>query len=133
MVTVTEVAAQLETTPESIEAAFAAIDQAPLIAVAESRFVGFLWDRTSPLLDQPAEHWLARADILPDGAIYVFQDTEASGQVFQPHDPEMPGLVAMDDTRALALVEALRQNMIRHTVLMAVSGMIRPSLEGQGA
>lgn len=128
MVTLEQVASYLGAAEDTIVDAFASVDQVPMIATAEARFVGFVWDKESDLLGQPASHWLDRADVTDDGAVYVLMDLNASGMVFQPCDPEQPGVVPMTDERAQSLVDAMRRRMIEIAVLQQVVAELQAGL-----
>jgi len=84
-----------------VRAALAKRDHGARKAQHRQRYTIQIWDRVSPIEGVPAEHYLARPDVPPDGEIYlIYRD----GQLlfFQPHDPEAPGLKGMQNAMSVA-------------------------------
>lgn len=74
------------------------VDQDAILATEEAKFTHEIWDKTSPINGVPAATVLAnRKDIPAGGEVYLIKDA-ATGRVvyFQPHQPGVEGLQAMD-------------------------------------
>lgn len=110
-----------------VESRLAVIDQEKVLAEEAGRLAWMLWDKVSPIGEVEADAFLARDDAVavgPEAAIYVIT-LDGSVMYFQPHDPEQPGYVAMDEAtasaRATAHVERLAAEMATARVIQEVS------------
>lgn len=78
-------------TNQQIDDALASIDQDAVYNAERSALTVAVWDRTSPINDVDAQHFLDRDDVPDEGDVYLLFH---NGQVviFQPHEPGIGGL-----------------------------------------
>src|SRR4051812_46706044 len=82
-------------TDDQLDAVLATIDQDAVAETARARWSWEVWDRTSPVNDTPAEHFLGRDDV-GDSAVYLLL-RDGTVVFFQPHTPHVEGHQEMDD------------------------------------
>lgn len=129
-VTAAEVVASVPENLDSaaVEAELATVDIDALYDEERAAWETEVWDRTSPINGVPAEHFLARDDVKDTGDIYLLKQ---NGQVvvFQPHEPEKEGLVAIPKgqggTRGAAHADTIAGQAVRARVMREVADKVR--------
>lgn len=93
----------LSATDAEIDAALATVNQDAIYDAERSTWTTQVWDRKSPINGVPAQYFLDRVDVDEKGTddIYLLL---RDGQVvmFQPHEPDVQGLVRVPRGRGLA-------------------------------
>jgi len=82
----------------------------------EKRYVVMTWDRKSDINGVSAQEVLEnRDDVLDDGEIVLVMDGDQV-LLFQPHDPDQPGLVGMNSKKAKAYGNQYRDELVDQTI-----------------
>ena len=90
-------------TNAEIDNALAAINQDAIYDAHRAKWTTQVWDRVSPINGVPAQHFLDREDVDENGDddIYLLlRDGVVVG--FQPHEPEVSGLVRIPKGQGVA-------------------------------
>ena len=117
-------------TREEMDTALAAVDQDAIINEEDARFTTEIWDGVSPINGVSASQIMrSRKDIPQGGKVYLVKDGERV-VIFQPHDPDVAGHVAMDDVSVALKAADTRQSHANDCacdrILRAVADELEP-------
>lgn len=123
-----------EVTVAEVETAIAEVDVAQAYADESAAWEVEVWDRTSPINGVPAEDVLARRDDIPEkGDVVLIRNAEGDVVMFQPHDPEQEGFVAIPkgkgEARGGEMAEEIVTSRVAEHVREHVANKIRQDRE----
>lgn len=117
-------------TDAQLDAALATVDQDAVYDELRAGITVTLWDRVSPINGVPASHFHARDDVPAEGDVYL---VSVDGAVvgFQPHEPELEGIVAIPRgqglTRGKGHADTMAASRVPGVVLERVAAKLNPA------
>lgn len=118
-----------DATETDVDVALADVDADEVWDEEAAGWTHEVWDRTSPINGVPAAQVLAsRTDIPATGDVILVKQGDRV-VMFQPHEPDQPGIVAIPAGQGMARGRAIADRIVSERVSARVAERVREKLE----